>query len=168
MREMGQSAWLSTSLHNLQGLKGRSQCNGDRSCHLWFAYSGKTLYSCRNFMVLDILNNRCIPSRTLKKTRLLTHLTQTPTSPTSLRLLRQSLRPRTRLSQAVHSERTRFQRVLCQQEGHLADPPPSFLGCALREHGNRPSYPAVMFSTLLRYLEPASRSEGTPHRPGLG
>ncbi len=58
MREMGQSAWLSTSLHNLQGLEGRSQCNGDRSCHLWFAYSGKTLCACRNFIVLDILNNR--------------------------------------------------------------------------------------------------------------
>ena len=100
MREMGQSAWLSTSLHNLQGLKGRSQCNGDRSCHLWFAYSGKILCACRNFMVLDLLNNRNTPSRTLKKTRLLTHLTQTPTSPASLRLPRQSLRPRTRLLQA--------------------------------------------------------------------
>ena len=45
---------------------------------------------------------------------------------------------------------------------------PSFLCRALREHEDRPSYPAVMFSTLLRCLEPASRSEGTPHRPGLG
>ena len=100
MREMGQSAWLSTSLYNLQGIEGQSQCDGDRNCHLWFAYSGKTLYSCRNFIVLDILNNRNTLSRTLKKTRLLTHLTQTPTSPVSLRLPRQPLRPRARLFQA--------------------------------------------------------------------
>ena len=86
--------------YNLQGIEGQSQCDGDRSCHLWFAYSGKTLCACRNFIVLDILNNGNTPSRTLKKTRLLTHLTQTPTSPASLRLPRQSLRPRTCLFQA--------------------------------------------------------------------
>ena len=67
MREMGQSAWLSTSLYNLQGIEGRSQCNGDRSCQLWFACSGKTLCSCRNFIILDILHNGNTPSRMLKK-----------------------------------------------------------------------------------------------------
>lgn len=30
MREMGQSAWLSTSLYNLQGTEGQSQCEESR------------------------------------------------------------------------------------------------------------------------------------------
>ncbi len=34
MREMGQSAWLSTSFYNLQGTEGQSQCKGHRSW-LW-------------------------------------------------------------------------------------------------------------------------------------
>ena len=79
-----------------------------------------------------------------------------------------SWRERSRLPYSPHIERARFSCALCEQEGHLAAPPPSFLRRALREHGVRPSYPAVIFSSLLRCLEPASRSERTPHRPGLG
>ena len=73
---MGQSAWLSTSLYNLQGIEGQSQCDGARSYHLPFAYNGKTLCSWRNFIALEILHNGNTPSRMLKKTRLRTRPTQ--------------------------------------------------------------------------------------------
>ena len=37
MREMGQSAWLSTSWPSLQGIASKSQSDGARS--LWFVWS---------------------------------------------------------------------------------------------------------------------------------
>jgi hypothetical protein len=40
--------------------------------------------------------------------------------------------------------------AFCEQGGHLAAPCPSFGGRALREHRDRPSYPAPFFSILLR------------------
>ena len=39
--------------------------------------------------------------------------------------------------------------LFCEQGGHLAAPFSFFGGLALREHGDRPSYPAHFFSTLL-------------------
>ena len=40
--------------------------------------------------------------------------------------------------------------AFCEQGGHLAAPSSSFLGRALREHGDRPSYPPF-FSILLKF-----------------
>jgi hypothetical protein len=42
--------------------------------------------------------------------------------------------------------------TLCEQEGHLAAPSSFFLSRALREHGDRPSYPTSFFSILLACL----------------
>ena len=39
--------------------------------------------------------------------------------------------------------------AFCEQGGHLAAPYPSFSRRALREHGDRPSYPTSFFSILL-------------------
>jgi len=39
--------------------------------------------------------------------------------------------------------------AFCEQRGHLAAPCSSFSSRALREHGNRPSYPTSFFSILL-------------------
>jgi hypothetical protein len=39
--------------------------------------------------------------------------------------------------------------AFCEQGGHLATPASSFGGRALREHGDRPSYPTSFFSILL-------------------
>ena len=40
--------------------------------------------------------------------------------------------------------------AFCEQGGHLATPSSPFGGRALREQRDRPSYPALFFSTLLR------------------
>ena len=39
--------------------------------------------------------------------------------------------------------------AFCEQEGHLSAPSPPFSSRALREHGDRPSYPTSFFSILL-------------------
>jgi hypothetical protein len=39
--------------------------------------------------------------------------------------------------------------AFCEQGGHLAAPSSSFSSRALREHGDRPSYPIFFFSILL-------------------
>jgi hypothetical protein len=39
--------------------------------------------------------------------------------------------------------------AFCEQGGHLAAPSSSFSSRALREHGDRPSYPTSFFSILL-------------------
>jgi hypothetical protein len=50
----------------------------------------------------------------------------------------------------AHRTRAFLGRAFCEQEGHLAAPSPSFFDRALREHGDRPSYPTAFFSILLR------------------
>jgi hypothetical protein len=42
--------------------------------------------------------------------------------------------------------------AFCEQEGHLAAPSSFFSSRALREHGDRPSYPTTFFSILLARL----------------
>ena len=42
--------------------------------------------------------------------------------------------------------------AFCEQGGHLAAPSLSFSSRALREHGDRPSYPTSFFSILLGLL----------------
>src|SRR5882762_3461294 len=49
----------------------------------------------------------------------------------------------------AHRTSTVLSCAFCEQEGHLAAPSSSFSSRALREHGDRPSYPTSFFSILL-------------------
>ena len=80
----------------------------------------------------------------LKKARLLTRPTQTRQF--SLPLVRGVAEA---ALYCAHRTSTVLSCAFCEQEGHLAAPSPPFSSRALREHGDRPSYPTSFFSILL-------------------
>jgi len=87
-----------------------------------------------------------LSSRLLKQRTSLTRLPRRLFHPPALRLPRQPLYPGPRLSAGKTAANYRVIRG-GWDDSNCARPPSTAVSCAVREHGNRPSYPAPCFSS---------------------